>query len=282
MSMPSAQPLRVLVTRSAQQAGQLSQKLKALRAEVIEVPVISIGPPPSWNELDATLRNCDQYDWIVFVSVNAVEYCLPRLVEVGKTIADLQQCKIAAIGPATSKSLQERGLQPDFVPSKFVAESVIAEFPGYPNLHGKKILWPRTNVGRTLIVDKLREAGAAVDMVQAYQTSEPENKEHLADHLLSLLQDRSIDAITLASSQTTVNLSKLLLLGLERAGHNPETAHSTLSELLNNVIVASIGPETSATAKRLLGKVTVQAETYTLDGLVQSLRSYLSGTERSS
>jgi len=265
--------LKVLVTRSPQQAGALSHKLQALGAEIIEVPVISIGPPPSWHELDSALARCHDYNWIVFASVNAVEYCLPRLKATNKSITDLKACRIAAIGPATAKALWDRGVQTDFVPTQFVAEGVVSEFPDYPQMSGVRILWPRTNVGRTYVADKLREAGAVVDMVQAYQTDEPDNKEELADLLVSQLRDQSINTITLASSQTTVNLHRLLNLGLERAGIKPEALESDLHSLLNDTLIASIGPETSSTARKLLGKVSVQAQSYTIDGLVEALAS---------
>jgi len=263
--------IRVLVTRARQQADQLSSRLTEVGAEVIEVPVIRIGPPDSWQPLDAALRHLEEYDWVIFASVNSVESCLARLGYAGKKIEDLQSLRLAAIGPATAEAMSLCGLQPTFCPSQFVGEVLVNEFPGYPTLSGVKILWPRTNVGRQLVVDKLQEAGAQVDVVPSYKTSEPEDKEAVAGLLFQMIRERRIDVITLASAQSARNFASLLELGLKRAAGKQGALLVTLAELLANVRVATIGPETAAATRKVLNKVDIEAEQYTIDGLVQAL-----------
>ncbi len=266
--------LRILVTRPRHQADQLSSRLKNLGGEVVEIPVIAIGPPESWEPLDNALTRLDGYEWILFTSVNAVESCLNRLEVLGKTAQDLKGRRLAAIGPSTAYVLTQKGLKPEFYPSKFVGEGLVADFPGYPKLNGVRILWPRTNVGRPYVVDKLSEAGAAVEVVPSYQTSDPDNPEEIADELASLLVDREVDLITLASAQTARNFAKFLVLGLTRQGMSEADAKGRLPELLDEVVISSIGPETSQAASKHLGKVDVEARRFTIEGLVDAVSTY--------
>src|SRR3989442_14760853 len=102
--MPKTLPLiglRILVTRSRHQAGQLSSKLNQLGGEPIEIPVIEIGPPDSWEPLDTALDQITEYDWILFASVNSVVALIDRFESFGRTVDELVRIKIAAIGPAT-------------------------------------------------------------------------------------------------------------------------------------------------------------------------------------
>src|SRR5215470_12127372 len=140
--------IRILVTRPKHQADQLTCRLKNLGGEVVELPMIAIAPPESWEPLDNALKQLERYQWILFTSVNAVESCLGRLEALGKSAQDLRSRRLAAIGPSTAFALTQKGLKPEFYPSKFMGEGLVAEFPGYPQLKGVQILWPRTNVGR--------------------------------------------------------------------------------------------------------------------------------------
>jgi uroporphyrinogen III methyltransferase/synthase len=262
--MPPPKPLdnyKILVTRAAEQAGEVSEKLISLGATPIEVPLISIGPPDSWEPLDQALQNLSQYDWLVFASANAVDSCLKRLAQLCLDTSELKQVKLAAIGPSTSALLAEHGLPCAFRPSKFIGESLVAEFPGYPNLSALRIFWPRTNIGRNYIVEELRTAGAKIDIVTCYKTSGPADSKKTAEKLLQLLTEKQIDIITLMSAQTARNLAALL---------------KTHEHLLTNVLVASIGPETTKAALEELGKVDIEAKQYTVDGLLESIAQFVS------
>ena len=123
-------------------------------------------------------------------------------------------------------------------------------------------------------MEKLQEAGAIVDVAPSYKTSDPEDKEAVADTLAKLVSDGSVDIITLLSAHTCSNFAELLSLGLSRAKNAPQADAAGLSDILHKVVIASIGPETSRAALELLGKVDVEASQFTRQGLVQAILDY--------
>lgn len=259
MAQQSLSGLGVLVTRSPHQAGRLVEMLQALNADVFELPVISIAAPDDTSSLDKSLLQLASYDWVLFASVNAVQAVLKRLEHLNVETAALQTTKLAAIGPSTAAALQAAGLVPDFCPSRFIAESLVEEFPGYPRLENQKMLWPRPNVGRDYIAKMFNQAGATVEVVQAYKTEMPENRQELSYKLCSLINSQQIQVITLASSQSAKNLAALLSLA------------GSPAQLLQSVAIACIGPETSQAAKEFLGRADVQPRDFTIEGLVDAL-----------
>ncbi len=269
------QGVRIVVTRSKKQAASLTSKFKSLGAEVYEFPVISITPPDSWQPLDDAIAKIKQYDWVLFASANAVDAFMARSEVVGIGKEELRSTKFAVIGPGTASGLEERGIKPSFCPSTFIAETLVAEFPGYPNLQGKRILWPRTNVGRPYVLDKMTEAGAEIDVVESYHTSLPANEQEIAERLTTLLWKNVIDVITLASAQSARNLKSILSTGLKKklGDRNLEVPISmdSISYALEGVVVATIGPETSAAARKHLGRVDIEATVFTIDGLVDAV-----------
>lgn len=274
--MSACKPLKnicVLVTRAQNQSDSLAEKLAELGARSITIPVIKISPPESWQEFDRSFKLAGEYDWLVFASVNAVRMCFSRFAETGIDISDLASVKVAAIGPATAEALEGNGLKVSYCPGQFVAESFIDEFPGYPELNGLRFLWPRTNVGRTYVIEKLQEAGAYVNSIEAYRTTEPDNACELGKRVIDLVQSGQVQAITLASSQTVRNLVKLMANALKSNDNADNRPANTIS--LDNVIIAVIGPETARTARELLGRVDAVAENYTIDGLVNALTDYV-------
>jgi len=266
--------LSVLVTRSAHQASKLTDKLVSLGADVTEMAVISIKPPDDFKPLDDALYSLPEYDWVIFASVNAVNATIERLQALNKPIDDFHKIKIAAIGPATSEALKQFGLNATFSPSSFIAESLVSEFPGYPQLRGTRILWPRTNVGRLYLLEKLQGAGALVDVVTSYHTHGPEDPEGKADILFDLLSTGKLDVITLMSSETVRSLSRLLQLAVERH----YKSHLGLSQLLSNVTFAVIGPETGLAAQKALPAPvkTIAAASFTTEGLVKAISDHFS------
>jgi uroporphyrinogen-III synthase len=240
------------------------------------VPTLSIRPPDSWEDLDTALKQIDKYQWIIFASTNSVHSFASRMQELGIDQSQLKATKLAAIGSATKLALDEYDLPCAFTPKKFIAEGLVEEFPDFADLSGVRILWPRTNVGRNFILDKLQEAGAIVDVAPSYQTNLPENKEVIADKLADLISKKSVDVITFLSAQTCVNFVELLSLGQRRAG-DPSEAASKYA--LPDVIIASIGPETSRAAMEHLGRVDVEAHQFTKEGLIESIIKYLQGAK---
>jgi uroporphyrinogen III methyltransferase/synthase len=269
------QGLRIVVTRSKKQAAGLFSKFKDLGAEVYEFPVISITAPDSWAPLDEAIEKIKKYDWVLFASANAVDAFVARSAQVGIGKEELDFTKFAVIGPGTASALEEYGIKASFCPSTFIAETLVAEFPDYPNLQGKRILWPRTNVGRPYVLDRMTEAGAKVDVVEAYHTSLPANEQEIAERLTTLLWKNVVDVITLASAQSARNLKTILTSGINKklGDKNFEVpiGMDSITYALEGVVIATIGPETSAAARKHLGRVDIEAKVFTIDGLVEAI-----------
>ncbi|OUL19158.1 uroporphyrinogen-III C-methyltransferase [Nostoc sp. 106C] len=252
-------PLRgktILVTRAVGQSSQFCDRLTAAGATVIEMPTLEIGPPSSWDALDEAIANLADFDWLILTSTNGVDYFFDRLTVQGKDARILAHVKIAVVGEKTAKSLKKRGLQPDFIPPNFVADSLVENFP--EALSGKKLLFPRVESGgREVLVKELTAKGAEVIEVAAYQSCCPSSIPQTAE---LALQNQAVDIITFASSKTVQFFCQLI---------NHRFVHN--SDVLAGVGIASIGPQTSKTCHDLIGRVDVEAEEYTLDGLTQAL-----------
>ncbi len=115
---------RILVTRAAHQAGRLSEGLRALGAEAVEVPVLEIQPPGSYEPLDAALRRLDTYNWIIFTSSNTVQALVERVAALG-IVPSAQGPQVAAIGSATAEAAQAAGFAVSLMPEQYVAESLV-------------------------------------------------------------------------------------------------------------------------------------------------------------
>src|SRR5437868_5936149 len=163
--------VRVLVGRARHQAEALSSALRKLGAKVVEIPFIEIRPPRSYKKLDLTLSNIQEYDWLILTSVNGVDAVWRRLAKLRLTNKHLRHLQIAAIGPATRKAIEQRGLKVDVVPEEYVAESVVKALGRRVN--GKRVLLARAKVARDVIPRELRKLGARVDVVEAYETVIP-------------------------------------------------------------------------------------------------------------
>jgi uroporphyrinogen III methyltransferase / synthase len=254
----------ILVTRASGQSSQFTQRLTELGATVISMPTLEIVPPASWVALDDAIANLADFHWLILTSTNGVDYFFSRLTAQGQDIRALAKIKIAVVGEKTAQSLQERGLKPDFIPPNFVADSLVAHFP--EALSGKKLLFPRVESGgRDILVQELTAQGAVITEVAAYQSRCPSN---ISASAKLALQNRSVDIITFASSKTVKFFSQLVQAAFPQ--------NSDITQLLENVCIASIGPQTSKTCLAVLGRVDVEAEEYTLDGLTQALMQWVS------
>jgi len=247
---------RIVVTRTREQASALSQQLRNAGAEPIEYPVIAFAPPTDWTPLDNALKQLEQYDWMIFTSVNGVRFTVDRMRELGIDVMQLKHRKLGAIGPATAAELQQAGLQAAFVPREFVAEAVIAQIG---DVQGMRILLPRADIAREVLVDGLQAKGATVDNVVAYRTVLGE----ASSDVPQLLRAGQIDAVTFTSSSTVKNF----FARLEQSGMTRDEAGA----LLADVTIAAIGPITAKTARDYGLSVTIEAEKYTIDGLMSAL-----------
>ncbi len=251
----------ILITRAAGQSSKFSDRLQQEGATVIEMPALVITPPSTWQPLDNAISNISNFNWLILTSSNGVDYFFDRLTANGKDSKDLGKLKIAVVGNKTAESLKERSFKPDFIPPNFVADSLVANFPG--NLERSKILFPRVeNGGRDILVKELTEKGAEVTEVPAYESGCPTE---MAPDALAALQQKTLDVITFASSKTVKNFCQLI----------ESNKQQLPQDLLKGICIASIGPQTSESCQNLLGRVDVEAKEYTLDGLTEAIIRFI-------
>lgn len=248
----------IIVTRAREQASEFAEMLTTRGAHAVQFPTIRIIPPQSWEALDKAIERLEEYQWIIFTSVNGVAYFIERLKHHQKDIRDLKGIKICAIGPRTAEKIERFGIRVDFVPKEYRAESII-EGMQESDLKGKKLLLPRAKEAREILPEKLAELGALIDVVEAYQTVKPEeNKEEV----LSMLKNGEIDMVTFASSSTVRNFISMFGKG-------------EAVELLKRVPVACIGPITEQTAIENGLSPSVIPEEYTLSSMTEAISRYL-------
>ena len=269
MSSSSPLPLAqktILITRAKEQSSQFSLLLQQQGAKTIEMPALEILPPSSWDQLDLAIETLSSFDWLILTSANGVNFFFQRLKELGKDIRLLGNIKIAVVGKKTASCLQQYHLTPDFIPPNFIADQLIDHFP--ESLKHQKILFPRVETGgREILVKELQKQEANIIEVPAYQSGCPDKIDAQA---WEALQNKQINIITFASSKTVTNFYKLLQKAL-----NTSSKVDILS-LLDNVCLASIGPQTSKTCHELLDRVDLEAKEYTLEGLTKELVQYFS------
>jgi uroporphyrinogen-III synthase len=252
--------IRILVGRARHQASALSAQLRQLGADVIEIPFIEIRRPRSFRPLDAALKNLETYDWLILTSVNGVEAMWEQTQKLKLMQSfDKQRLRIAAIGPATKKAIEERGLAVSIMPKEYVAESVVHSLK--KKVKGKRILLVRAKVARDVIPRELRKAGAQVDVVEAYETVVPKASRARLRELLKKPETRP-HVVTFTSSSTVKNFVELL--GTKAA--------SRKNYALDGIQMASIGPITSSTLRDLGLRVDIQAKEFTIPGLAAAIR----------
>jgi uroporphyrinogen III methyltransferase / synthase len=250
---------RILITRARTQALTLVQGIEALGGEVVEFPTIEIRSPDSYGPLDEAIQQIKSYDWLIFTSVNGVERFLGRFEKLEKSLADLAGIKIAAIGPETAKSLEAAGIPPGLVPQRYQAEGILETLAG-ETLRGKKVLIPRAAKARDILPATLRQRGAQVDVVVAYQTVLPQVD---VSTLCRLFNERGIDMITFTSSSTVSNFTALL-------------RGQDLPRLLATIVIACIGPITQKTVEDVGLRADVVAAEFTIPGLVSAIADHFS------
>ncbi len=245
---------RIVVTRAREQASDLVRRLSEAGADCIQFPTIQVAPPGDWSPVDRAIEAIEQYAWIVFTSVNGVDFFFRRLFEKGRDVRALGHLRTAAIGPATADRLRARGLNSDIVPQSYRAESVVDAFAA-TDVAGQRILLPRAREARSVLPVELGRMGASVDEVTAYETKQATSD---ADDLIARLDAGTVDMVTFTSSSTVKNFHRLL-------------PPDRVDRLLEGVTIASIGPITSQTARELGLTVSIEAASYTIPGLVEAI-----------
>lgn len=260
---------RVLVTRAKPQALELSNLLVAQGAEPIEYPMIRITPPASWDQLDHAIHQLDQFQWVVFTSVNGVTPFMERLRHHGLDGRALSGVQLCCIGPRTAEALLAYGLLADVIPRTFQAEGLL-DVMSSAGMEGQQVLIPRAAVAREVLPKELEKLGARVHVIPVYETVMPSVSQ---PELLEQFRRRTIHIITFTSSSTVRNFQELFA--------NEQEMH----QLTSQSIIACIGPITAKTAGEYGLQVDIIPRENTIPALVEGITHYVmkqSEGERSS
>jgi uroporphyrinogen III methyltransferase / synthase len=252
----------VVITRAQAQAEEFVKALEQYGAQVIVCPMIEITDPENYQRLDEAIDHLYGYDWLIFTSVNGVEYFFRRLADRKHEVSELDELHVCAIGAATAEKLHDLRVHVDVVPEVFKAEGVftaIKQFlDGRQALEGLNFLVPRAAVARDYLPQALESAGARVDVVPAYRTVIPGDVDR---RRLTTLVAGGADCIAFTSSSTVRNLAQLFDTG-------------DLSKLLAGVAVACIGEITAKTAIEFGLKVAIEPAQYTIPDLARAIAAY--------
>jgi uroporphyrinogen III methyltransferase / synthase len=255
----------IVVTRARAQSAEFVAELERLGARVISCPTIEIVEPESYALLDQAIENLYGYDWLIFTSVNGVDYFLRRLELLGHEASEVDELRVCAIGEATAFRLREARIHVDVIPEQFKAEGAFAAIESYlggpESLNRLNFLIPRAAVARDFLPKALEEAGARVDVVPAYRTVRPQTSER--GRVDALLAGGAVDCITFTSSSTVTNFAQLF-----------DT--TDLSQLLAGVRVACIGDITAATAAEHNLRTDILPGEYTIPALTRAIVDYYS------
>jgi uroporphyrinogen III methyltransferase/synthase len=254
----------VVITRAQDQASEFVSELKRYGANVVLCPTIEIRELESYERLDEAIEHLYGYDWLIFTSVNGVEYFFQRLKTGSRNVSDLDELKVCAIGEATADRLRDLHVHVDVIPEEFKAEGVFSaleRFVGGPEaMKGLNVLMPRASVARDYLPKALEKAGARVDVVPAYRTELPAE---LDRGRVAALLSGGADCIAFTSSSTVKNLARLF-----------DT--EDLSGALAGVVIACIGDITAKTAADYGLQVKIQPQQFTIPALAHAIAGYFS------
>ncbi len=252
---------RVLVTRPREQAGPLVDRLVALGADAVEAPMIRIEPPEDAAPLLAAAAQASGFDWIVFSSRNAVASFMDALLGEGRDLRALAGPRLCVVGTGTAEALVSYGIRPDLIPRVFTAEGIVTAMLETGPMTAARVLIPHADIGREVVGDGLRLAGADVLDVVAYRTVEEEGQTAGHPDVYRLLLDRQLDVVTFTSPSAVRSFVRSI--GVDQA-----------ADLLQQVAVASIGPVTTHAARELGLTVAIQPSTHTVPALVEAIAAH--------
>lgn len=254
---------RIVVTRTREQASQLSQQLRELGADILEIPTIKIQPPDEKQPVVEALQGVGEYNWIVFTSPNGVNAFFDYFFKAYDDIRAFGNLRIAAVGPATAARLKELHLRVDVMPDEYVAKKIGAAIHKFEDVENLRILIARAQVANPDLPKELEDLGAIVDDVAVYKTVPETDDPH---GVAAKLVESGADWITFTSSSTVENFH----------------ARFDLPKLLRqfpSMRLASIGPETSKAITALGLKPALEAKPHTIDGLASAIRRAVEGAK---
>jgi uroporphyrinogen III methyltransferase/synthase len=258
---------RVLVTRPREQARDLVERLAALGADTVEAPMIRITPPDDPTPLLTAAEDPSSFDWIIFTSANSVEGFMTALLSHHRDVRALKGPTLCAVGPGTAERLRRYSVVADVVPEEYRAEAVLDVLAARGPLEGTRVLLPRSDIGRELIAEQLRKAGATVTDVIGYRTVLDELQREGDPDVYRLLLEGRIDVVTFTSGSAVRNFVRVY--GADQ-----------VADLLKTTTVATIGPVTAEAARQAGITVSVQPASYTIGGLVDAIAAFFASDHR--
>jgi uroporphyrinogen III methyltransferase/synthase len=249
---------RVLVPRTKDQAGAMSDRLRVHGAVPEEVPTIAVEPPRSPAQMERAVKGLvdGRYQWVVFTSTNAVRAVWEKFGEFGLDARAFSGVKIACVGEATADAVRAFGIKPELVPSgEQSSEGLLADFPPFDEVLDpiNRVLLPRADIATETLAAGLREVGWEIDDVTAYRTVRAAPP---AAEIRDAIKSGGFQAVCFTSSSTVRNL-----VGIAGKPHA-------------RTVVACIGPQTAATAREFGLRVDVEPETSTVPALVDALAAF--------
>ena len=239
----------IVVTRSRTQSSLLSEKIRDMGGNPIEIPTIKIQKVEDNCELESEINRIKDYTYIVFSSKNAVDIFFDKLNDMNYDARVLCNSKICAVGSETAKAIKAKGIIADIVPKRYVAEGLYEELKDIIN-ENDKILIPRAKNARDFLVNKLSEKSYVKEVITYESVIDADNK-NLA---LQVIDDEEVEYITFASSSTVKNFMTLI-------GENN-------IKKLNDKKIISIGPITSKTIEDFGVKIYKEADEATIDSMI--------------
>jgi len=248
----------VLVPRTKEQAGDMSDRLVAHGALPIEVPTIAVEPPRSPTQMERAVKGLvdGRYQWVVFTSTNAVRAVWEKFAEFGLDARAFSGVKIACVGESTADRVRAFGISPELVPSGEQSSlGLLDEFPEFDSIFDpvNRVLLPRADIATETLAEGLRERGWEIEDVTAYRTVRAAPP---AAETREMIKTGGFDAVCFTSSSTVRNL-----VGIAGKPHT-------------RTIVACIGPKTAETAAEFGLRVDVQPETAAVGPLVDALAEH--------
>ena len=243
---------RIVVTRAARQSGGLRERLEQQGADVLLLPTIEIVPPDSYAPLDNALRDAKRFAWLAVTSANAVCAIGERLAELGLATESLKHLHCAAVGPSTAEAMRALGFPVEVVPERYVGDALADALKD--RVRGERVLLVRAAAARDVVPDALTAAGAAVTVVDAYRTVVPADAVERARAVFGA--SPLPDAVVFTSGSTVMHLIDVL--------------HEAGLAFPLQVACVSIGPVTSTALREAGLMVAAEAETASLDALVDA------------
>ncbi len=249
---------KVLVPRTKEQAGSMSERLRSYGSVPVEVPTIAVEPPRTPTQMERAIKGLvtGRYEWIVFTSTNAVRAVREKFEEFGLDARAFAGVKIACVGEATADAVRAFGIKPELLPSgEQSSEGLLADFPPFDDVLDPidRVLLPRADIATETLSAGLRELGWEIDDVTAYRTVRAAPP---AAEIRDAIKSGGFQAVCFTSSSTVRNL-----VGIAGKPHA-------------RTVVACIGPQTAATAKEFGLRVDVQPEQATVPALIDALAEF--------